>query len=187
MTSIQFFETATDFRAWLAEHHARADALHVGFYKVGSGRPSMTWPESVDEALAYGWIDGVRRRIDAVSYQIRFTPRRAGSIWSRVNLAKVEALIAQQRMQPAGLAAYAARMAGKSGVYAFERTEAATLTAEETHVFQRQMKAWHYFERTPPGYRNTVLHWVVSAKRAETRARRLMQLIEACTAQRRVR
>lgn len=187
MDSIRFFETAADFRAWLAEHHARASELHVGFYKVGAGRPSMTWPESVDEALAYGWIDGVRRRIDGVSYQIRFTPRRPGSIWSRVNLAKAEVLIAQQRMQPAGLAAYAARTAEKSGVYAFERAQPAALAADELHAFKREATAWHYFESTPPGYRNVVLHWVISAKRPDTRARRLLHLIEACAAQRRVR
>ncbi len=147
----------------------------------------MTWPESVDEALDYGWIEGVRRRIALVSYRIRFTPRRPGSIWSRVNLAKAEALIAQQRMQPAGLAAYAARTAEKSGVYAFERAQPAALAADELRAFKREATAWRYFESTPPGSRNVVLHRVVSATRRETRARRLAHLIEACVGQRRVR
>ncbi|NYZ61863.1 YdeI/OmpD-associated family protein [Luteimonas deserti] len=182
----RFFETPLEFRAWLAEHHAVASELDVGFHKVGSGRPSMTWPESVDEALAYGWIDGVRRRIDATSYRIRFTPRRPGSIWSRVNLAKVEALIAQQRMQPAGLAAYAARKAERSGVYAFERSEPAALAPEEMRAFESDEIAWQYFAASPPGYRNVMTHWIVSAKRPDTRARRLARLIEACAAQRRL-
>ncbi|WP_101926890.1 MULTISPECIES: YdeI/OmpD-associated family protein [Luteimonas] len=181
-----FFDTALQFRAWLAQHHDTATELIVGFHKVGSGRPSMTWPDSVDEALCYGWIDGVRKRIDDASYQIRFTPRRRGSIWSRVNLAKVEALIAQQRMQPAGLAAYAARDDSRSGVYAFERAAPAVLAPDETRTFQRDGLAWQYFVASPPGYRNLMTHWIVSAKRPETRARRLAQLIDACAGQRRI-
>lgn len=182
-----FFKTAADFRAWLESNHASAAELIVGFHKVGSRLPSMSWPESVDEALCFGWIDGVRKRIDEQSYQIRFTPRRAGSIWSKVNLAKVEQLKAEGRMRPSGIAAFEARKSERSGVYAFEREQPAELSASETRDFRRNAVAWTYFEATPPSYRKVMLHWVVSAKHADTRAKRLAQLIEACEAQKRMR
>lgn len=181
-----FFATAADFGHWLERHHASASELIVGFHKVGSGLPSMSWSESVDEALCFGWIDGVRKRIDEQSYQIRFTPRRAGSIWSKVNLAKVEQLLAQGRMRPAGMAAFEAREEEKTGIYAFEREQPAELSAEETRAFKRNARAWRYFESTPPSYRKVMLHWVVSARRADTRARRLAQLMEACGEERRI-
>lgn len=181
-----FFASPADFRDWLAQHHASEPALLVGLRKVGSGQPSMTWPEAVDEALCFGWIDGVRRRIDDTAYQIRFTPRKPGSIWSHVNVAKVEALLAAGRMQAAGLAAYAARSADRTGVYAFERSEPAALAPAEQQLFAADVQAWAYFERCPPGYRRVMLHWVVSAKQAATRARRLAQLMQACAEQRRV-
>lgn len=175
-----FFATPADFRDWLAQHAATAPELLVGYWKVDSGRPSMSWSESVDEALCFGWIDGVRRRIDDLSYQIRFTPRRPGSIWSAVNLAKIEALIAAGRMQPTGLAVYEARDLSKQRVYAFEREQPAELSAAELKQFRAARAAWAYFEACPPGYRNQMLHRICSAKRAETRARRLAQLIEVC-------
>jgi uncharacterized protein YdeI (YjbR/CyaY-like superfamily) len=181
-----FFASPADFRDWLAQHHASEPALLVGLRKVGSGQPSMTWPEAVDEALCFGWIDGVRRRIDDTAYQIRFTPRKPGSIWSRVNVAKVEALLAASRMQAAGLAAYAARSAERTGVYAFERSEPVALAPAELQLFAADVQAWAYFEHCPPGYRRVMLHWVVSAKQAATRARRLAQLMQACAEQRRM-
>lgn len=175
-----FFESPAGFRAWLVQHAATAPELLVGYWKVDSGRPSMGWSESVDEALCFGWIDGVRKRIDERRYQIRFTPRRPGSIWSAVNLAKVEALIAAGRMQPAGLAVYQARDLSKQRVYAFERERPAELSLAEQRQFRAAPAAWAYFETCPPGYRNQMLHRICSAKRAETRARRLAQLIEVC-------
>lgn len=181
-----FFEDALHFRAWLDQNHATKAELIVGFRKVGSGMPSMTWPQSVDEALSYGWIDGVRKRIDDASYQIRFTPRRRNSIWSLVNIAKVEELIAQRRMRPAGIAAYEVRSHKKTGVYAFERDQPAELAEEETRIFKKSSNAWKYFESSAPSYRNVMTHWVVSAKQTATRAGRLEQLIQACAEQRRI-
>lgn len=177
-----FFESATQFRAWLKAHGATTSELIVGFHKVGSGKPSMSWSESVDEALCFGWIDGVRTRIDDHTYKIRFTPRKAGSIWSVVNVAKVEALIAQDRMQPAGLAAYAKRSEAKTGIYSHERTEAPEFTAAEIRSFKKNKQAWLYFESTPPGYKRQVTHWVINVKQAATRERRLAKLIATCEA-----
>lgn len=181
-----FFASAADFRAWLLEHHASAGELVVGFHKVGSGLPSMTWPESVDEALCFGWIDGMRKRIDDTAYQIRFTPRRKGSIWSLVNIAKVEHLTAQGRMHPAGVAAYEARTSKKTGVYAFEQEQPAALSAAEVREFRKDPLAWKYFEGSAPSYRKVMTHWVVSARQATTRARRLALLMQACAEQRRI-
>jgi uncharacterized protein YdeI (YjbR/CyaY-like superfamily) len=176
-----FFDSAEHFRAWLEANHATAAELIVGFRKVGSGLPSMTWPQSVDEALCFGWIDGVRKRIDDASYQIRFTPRRESSIWSVVNIAKVEKLTAQGRMRPAGIAAYKARSSGKTGVYSFEQAQPVPLADAELRVFRKHKAAWTYFESTPASYRKVMTHWVASAKQPATRARRLAQLIDACT------
>lgn len=142
----------------------------------------MTWPESVDEALCFGWIDGVRKRIDDDSYQIRFTPRKKDSIWSAVNIAKAETLIAAGRMRAAGLEAFARRTERKTRVYAYEQKVSTPFSDAELRQFERNRRAWSYFERLPPGYRRTVLHWVVSAKRPETRARRLAELIDSCAA-----
>lgn len=174
-----YFETAADFRAWLARHAATASELLVGFHKRGSGRPSMSWPESVDEALCVGWIDGVRRRVDEHRYTIRFTPRRAASIWSAVNIAKVQQLVAAGRMTDAGTRAFALRTAARSAVYAFEQPEVAELAAQEWQAFQANAAAWAFFQATPPGYKKVVLHWVTTAKRAPTRASRLARLIQA--------
>lgn len=175
-----FFEDAAAFRAWLAENAASASELLVGFHKVGTGRPCMSWSESVDEALCFGWIDGVRRRIDEDTYSIRFTPRKPSSIWSVVNIAKMDKLRAQGKMTAAGEAAFARRSEAKSGIYSHERTDAAELSEDETARFRRDQAAWAYFETVPPGYRKTVLHWITSAKKAETRAGRLDRLIAAC-------
>jgi uncharacterized protein YdeI (YjbR/CyaY-like superfamily) len=186
MNKPTFFTDAAAFRRWLEVHVDSASELLVGFHKVDSGRPSMRWSESVDEALCFGWIDGVRRRIDESSYSIRFTPRKANSIWSAVNIAKVEALRAQGRMRPAGEAAFARRSEARSAVYAFEQPAIAELSVEELLAFQRDVVAWTYFESTPPGYRKTVLHWVTTAKKAATRADRLAKLMAACAGQRRL-
>lgn len=178
----RFFATAADFGRWLQQHAASEAALIVGYYKLGSGRPSMNWPDSVDEALCVGWIDGVRRRIDEQAYQIRFTPRRPGSIWSAVNIAKYAALTAQGRMLPAGAAAFAARRDERSMVYAYEQTEPATLSADEERLFRQQPTAWLYWQAAPPGYRKQALHHITTAKKPATRAARLARLIEASAA-----
>jgi uncharacterized protein YdeI (YjbR/CyaY-like superfamily) len=182
-----FFETAAAFRRWLEKNGERATELFVVFRKVGTGEPSLTWPESVDEALCFGWIDGVRKRIDERSYQIRFTPRKPDSIWSAINVAKVHALTAQGRMQPAGLAAFARRTQRKSSVYSYEQAGALQLTAEEIREFKKKSApAWRYFEASPPSYRRTILHWVTSARQPATRARRLAQLVAACLSRERL-
>jgi uncharacterized protein YdeI (YjbR/CyaY-like superfamily) len=185
-TAPTFFDSAEHFRAWLEANHATAAELIVGFRKVGSGLPSMTWSQSVDEALCFGWIDGVTKRIDEMSYQIRFTPRRAGSIWSLVNVAKVEKLTALGRMRPAGIAAFEARSSAKTGVYSFEQTQPIALGDAELRVFRQNKAAWNYFESTPASYRKVTTYWVISAKQPATRARRLAQLIAACAEGRRL-
>ena len=157
-------------------HHSTAAELWVGFYKVGCGKPSMTWPESVDEALCFGWIDGVRKSIDAERYMIRFTPRKPVSIWSNVNIAKVEKLLAGGRMAPAGLAAWQRRDEKRSGIYAFER-KAASLSAEQLQLFRKNERAWTFFESQAPSYQRVAAHYVCSAKREDTRNRRLAALI----------
>lgn len=174
-----FFSTAAEFGAWLDAHGATAKELAVGFHKVKTGHACMTWSESVDEALCRGWIDGVRNRVDEHAYMIRFTPRKSTSIWSAINIAKADALIAAGRMRADGLSAYQARQAAKSAIYSHERSDMPELSAPEMHAFQRHVKAWAFFESCPPGYRKRVLHAVVTAKKEETRQRRLSQLIDA--------
>ena len=177
----QFFESSDDFRDWLRTYAATASELLVGYYKVGSGRPSMSWSESVDEALCYGWIDGVRKRIDDSAYCIRFTPRKASSIWSRVNIAKFEELRRQGRTTAAGEKAFSHRTATKSEVYAYEQKDAAELSAREVRVFKSDKRAWMFFEATPPSYKKVVLHWIATAKRAEIRGTRFAKLMKACS------
>jgi uncharacterized protein YdeI (YjbR/CyaY-like superfamily) len=172
-----YFDSPAAMRAWLAAHHASKDELFVGFYKRTTGRPSLTWSESVDQALCFGWIDGRRQRVDAARYAIRFTPRRPGSIWSRINVAKVEALSRSGAMTPAGLRAFAARDAAKTGVYSFERARAATLAPADAKQFRAERAAWAYFSAQPPSYRRAACHWVITAKREDTRRRRLATLI----------
>lgn len=181
-----FFKTPADFRRWLKKHHETADELLVGFYRKGSGRPSITWPESVDEALSFGWIDGVRRSLDEESYVIRFTPRRAGSNWSLINIRKAEALIREGRMAPAGIAAFEARKPEKCGVYSFEQREHAKLDRKAETKFKANKAAWKFFQSQPPGYRKVAVFWVMSAKREETRAKRLQTLIDDSAAGRRI-
>lgn len=178
MTRPTFFETPADFRAWLEEHHDSVEVLWVGYYKKGSGRASITWPESVDEALCFGWIDGLRKSIDDVSYKIRFTPRKPDSNWSAVNIARVEELLEKGRMRPAGTAAYERRLEKKSRVYSYEQRQRAALDPEAEKRFRADPEAWKFFRSQPPGYRRTAIFWVVSAKREDTRRRRLDTLIE---------
>jgi uncharacterized protein YdeI (YjbR/CyaY-like superfamily) len=175
--SITFFATPAEFRQWLAENHETASELWVGFYKTKSGKPSITWPESVDEALCFGWIDAVRKRIDDARYMIRFTPRKPGSIWSLVNVRKVEELVRQGRMQPAGLKAFAARDEKKTGVYSFEGAARGLDAAAEKQI-RAHKEAWSFYEKQPLSYRRAAEHWVMGAKKEETRAKRLARLIE---------
>jgi uncharacterized protein YdeI (YjbR/CyaY-like superfamily) len=169
-----FFPTPADFRAWLERNHDTAAKLLVGFHKKGSGRPSITWPESVDEALCFGWIDGIRRTIDEESYTIRFTPRRPRSNWSLVNLKRVAELTKLGRMQPAGLRAFEARDARRSGTYSYEQQSAQRqaelkLAPAYEKKFKANAKAWAYFQSQAPYYQRTTIRWVMSAKMEETR------------------
>lgn len=180
-----FFETADEFRQWLAENHGSAKELLVGFYKVNSGKPSLTWSQAVDQALCFGWIDGIRKSIDVHSYCIRFTPRKSNSIWSTVNLKKVEELTQQGLMQPAGFAAFAQRQAAKSQIYSYEQAPAALDAALQAH-FQANAPAWAFFQAQPPSYRRKILHWIMSAKQPTTRLSRLERVIHGSAAGMRV-
>ena len=175
--SATFFPTPAAFRRWLEKNHAQEKELWVGMYKVGSGRKSITWPQAVDEALCYGWIDGIRKSIDADSYMNRFTPRRPTSNWSAINIKRVHELIAEGRMTPAGLAAFEKRNDRRIGRYSFEQTKEIVLDDAQEREFRRHRKAWEYFQAQRPSYRKQATWWVISAKREETRARRLATLI----------
>lgn len=175
----QFFATPAAFRAWLEKNAATAKELLVGYYKTDSGLASMSWPDSVDEALCFGWIDGVRKRIDEQAYCIRFTPRKPNSIWSAVNIAKYEKLLARDKITPAGVLAYSHRRDGRSKIYAYEQDVIADFAEPERKQFQQHESAWAFFQATPPSYQLRVLHWLNSAKKAETRAVRLVKLIQA--------
>jgi uncharacterized protein YdeI (YjbR/CyaY-like superfamily) len=181
-----FFATAGDWREWLAMHHQGEPECLVGFHKVGSGVPSMTWSESVDQAICFGWIDGVRRRIDEASYSIRFTPRKVGSTWSKINVDKVERLRRAGLMRPAGEKAFEARRDARTGIYSYER-DAVELTGEQRARFKAEPQAWVFWEAQAAWYRRNATHWVTDAKRAETRDRRLDQLIADSRAGRRLR
>ncbi len=173
-----FFATQDDFRKWLERHHETEGELLVGFWKVGSGKPSMTWPESVDQALCFGWIDGVRRRVDEMSYSIRFTPRRKTSIWSAINIAKVKALTEKGLMRPAGLAAYENKEGKRSVIYSYENAPR-EFEPEYEKKFRKNKKAWAFFEAQPAGYRRLMIYRVASAKQESTRMSRLENLIAA--------
>ena len=175
----KYFRSQEEFYRWLARHHARSCELLVGFHKRGSGRASLSWPESVDAALCFGWIDGVRRRIDAGRYSIRFSPRRPGSAWSAVNRARVRALRAAGRMHASGLAAFARRRARSSGGYSYERRPRELPARYAAHLARRP-RGRRYFEAQPPSYRRAAIWWVVSAKQEVTRERRLATLIAHC-------
>jgi uncharacterized protein YdeI (YjbR/CyaY-like superfamily) len=171
-----YFPSRAAFRSWLERHHADALKLWVGFHKVVTGKPSMTWSESVDEALCFGWIDGIRKSVDKYRYVIRFTPRKPGSIWSRVNIDRAKTLIESGRMRPAGLKALEARKENKAGIYSYEQRG-----VDLPEPYGRQLKAnktaWAFFQAQPPSYRKVAFWWIVSAKKEETRQRRLANLV----------
>lgn len=174
----QFFTESGEFRQWLEQHHNSEQELWVGYYKKGAGKPTITWPESVDEALCYGWIDGLRKSLGAESYMIRFTPRKPRSIWSVVNMNRVEELKSQGRMKPEGLRAYELRSAERSAVYSFEQKEPAKLSDAFEERIRANQQAWNYFQAQAPWYKKAAIHWVMSAKKEETRVKRLAVLIE---------
>src|SRR4051794_34155650 len=179
-----FFPTEADFRRWLEANHQSAPELLVGFWKKSTGKPSIDWPQARDQALCFGWIDGIRKSLGDDAYTIRFTPRRKGSIWSKVNVERYEALTAAGLMTAAGVAAYE-RDKHRSGLYSYEKPPA-SLTGDEEKLFRKNKAAWAYWEGQPPGYRKLVLNWVTTAKKPETRAKRLATLIEDCAAERRI-
>ncbi len=177
MKRVRFFATPDDFRAWLEQNHATEKELFVGFYKRGSGKPSLTWPESVDAALCYGWIDGVRNAIDELSYRIRFTPRKPTSTWSAINVKRVAELKQLGLMRPAGVNAFDARRGDKTGIYAYEQRKNAKLPPAYEKKFRANKKAWTFFQSQPPWYQRTASYRVISAKQEATREKRLAQLI----------
>jgi uncharacterized protein YdeI (YjbR/CyaY-like superfamily) len=181
-----FFANTAALQRWFAKYAHTETVLIVGFMKKGTGVPSVTWPESVDEALCVGWIDGVRNRIDDERYRIRFTPRRPRSHWSNINIRRIAALKAAGRMKASGLAAFAARKKSRSGRASYEQKTPAKLSPHDSKLLKRNAAAWGYYGTLPPGYRHTVTWWVASAKKAETREKRLRMLIEACVKGRRL-
>jgi uncharacterized protein YdeI (YjbR/CyaY-like superfamily) len=180
-----FFATPAAFRAWLKKHHAKADELIVGFYRKDSGKPSITWQEAVDEALCFGWIDGIRRKHSEIAYSNRFTPRRPRSNWSAINIGRVEELIRLKRMQPAGLAAFAKRTEAKSRIYSYEQKDEPEFDPPFAKKFKANKKAWQFFCGLAPSYRRLDIRWVHGAKQEATRLRRLDQLIAVCESGRR--
>ncbi len=181
-----YFKDQYEFRQWLEENHADKKELLVGFYKISTGKPSMTWSESVDQAICFGWIDGIRKTVDNESYCIRFTPRKPTSTWSKVNIQKAETLIKNKLMTAAGLEAYSRRTTENSGIYSFENEEI-LLTSELETIFRENITAWEFFSnQTPPSYRKMVIHWVMSAKQEITRIARLEKLIAASEQKKRI-
>jgi len=174
----KFFPSPPHWHAWLAEHHLGHEELWVGFYKKASGKPSITWPEAVDGALCFGWIDGVRKSLDEASYVIRFTPRRAHSVWSAVNIRRVAELMKLGLMQPRGVQAFEKRTGSRSEIYAYEQRMGARLGDAYEKRFRANKKAWKFFQAQPPWYRRTASWHVISAKKEETRLKRLAQLID---------
>jgi len=173
-----FFPSPVAWRAWLEKHHAEASELWVGLYKRESRRPSITWPEAVDGALCFGWIDGIRKSIDDISYKIRFTPRKSRSVWSAINMKRATELSALGLMHPAGLAAFQKRDGKRSGIYSYEQRKNAKLPPAYEKKFRSQPAAWKFFQAQPPWYQRTASYWIISAKKEETRLKRLAALIE---------
>jgi uncharacterized protein YdeI (YjbR/CyaY-like superfamily) len=172
-----FFATEAELRAWFERHHEDAPELLVGYYKKAAGRPGIKHSEAVEQALCFGWIDGVGQRIDDERYQVRFTPRRTGSVWSKVNVAKVAELTERGLMHPAGLLAFESRRPDRVATYSYEQPTGAELDEEQTARLQAVPAAWEWYSAQASSYRRAAAHWVISAKRAETRERRLAQLI----------
>jgi uncharacterized protein YdeI (YjbR/CyaY-like superfamily) len=177
-SKLTFFASPPEWRAWLEQHHDQLDELWVGFYKRGSGKSSITWPEAVDGALCFGWIDGVRKSLDESSYMIRFTPRKSRSTWSAINIKRLAALKKLGLVHSAGLQAFQRRTEDRSAIYAYEQGKGAKLTAEYEKVFRANKDAWKFFRAQPPWYRRTSSWWVISAKKEETRQKRLARLID---------
>lgn len=180
-----FFKDQQAFRNWLTKHYKKETELLVGFYKKDSGIPSITWPESVDQALCFGWIDGVRKNRDEQSYTIRFTPRKPTSIWSSINIAKVEKLKEEGLMMPEGLAAYELRKEHKSSIYSYEK-EPTPLAKEYEAIFKKNKTAWNFFNNQPPGYKKQMIHRIMDAKQEKTRLSRLEKIITESKGGRRV-
>lgn len=183
---VKFFETPQQLRKWLEANHESAAELWVGFYKVGSGKRSVTWPQVVEESLCFGWIDGVRKRIDIISYTIRLTPRRPRSIWSKVNINLVERLISENKMRPAGLTAFERRTEDRSRIYSYERDKH-KFNDEQQRIFESNKKAWDFFRSQPPWYQRVATYWVISAKKDETKVKRLQTLMQDSAAGRTIR
>lgn len=173
----KFFPTPADFRKWFEANHDKETELLVGFYKKDTGKPSITWPESVDQALCFGWIDGIRKKIDEDSYSIRFTPRKKSSIWSAVNIKRVGELKELGLMKPTGLFVFEQRKEDKSGIYSYEQRDKAALDPDHEKLFRANEKAWDWFHKQAPSYRKAAIWWVVSAKQESTRQKRIATLI----------
>jgi uncharacterized protein YdeI (YjbR/CyaY-like superfamily) len=182
----QFFTTADELRAWFEQHHETAPELFVGYWKKGTGGTGVSHPEAIEQALCFGWIDSIARRLDDRRYQVRFTPRRKGSVWSAVNVAKIAELTGLGLMHPAGLRAFELRKPDQVGVYSYEQPEAVRFDDRQTGLIQANPAAWEWFSRQTPAYRRSATHWVITAKRPETRERRLSQLIADSAAGRKV-
>jgi len=175
---VQFFETPAELRAWFEANHDSAGELWVGFHRKRSGMPSLTWPQVVDEALCFGWIDSVRHGLDETTYANRLTPRRRQSTWSAVNISRFEELERLGRVHPQGAAAFEARDEMRSHLYSYESRYPRVLDRDQEAALRSVPEAWEFFQAQPPGYRKLALFWVTSAKREETRSRRLDALIE---------
>ncbi len=182
---VTFFATQEDFRAWLELNHETANELIVGFYKVKSGKPSMTWSQSVDQALCFGWIDSIRKTIDSESYSIRFTPRRSNSIWSQINIDKIEELTKAGLMKPAGIKAFNLKKENNSRIYSYENDALIAGSAFEIQL-KSNPAAWDFFLKQAPSYRKAVIHWIMSAKQEATRIQRLDKLLQACSIQKKL-
>ncbi len=185
MMKVVYFKSQEEFRVWLSKAHAAAAELWLGFYKTSSGKRGTTYSEALDEALCFGWIDGVRYSVDGERYKIRFTPRKAKSIWSLVNVRRAEALTKAKKMTEAGLRAFEAREKHRTGIYAFEQKRPG-LSAKYKKLLRANRIAWEFFAQQAPWYQRTAGYWVSSAKQEETRARRLAKLIEVSVAGRRL-
>jgi len=182
---IRYFKSANDFRRWLEKNHATKQELWVGYYKKSSQQPSMTWPESVDEALCFGWIDGIRKSVDDLRYTIRFTPRRRGSIWSAVNMKRARELSDKGLMKPHGMAAFDARKENRSGIYSYEQ-RSASLDGPYEKMLRQNKAAWDFFYAQPPSYRKAIGWWIVSAKQEATRLKRLQKLVDESASRKRL-
>ena len=183
--NVIYFASPDELRDWFDAHHDTADELWIGYHRKATDRPTVSWPQAVDEALCVGWIDGVRYRIDEERHAQRFTPRRKGSIWSAINTRRADELIAEGRMRPAGKRAFEARSPEKTAIYSYER-ETAAFSKEQQARFEAEEAAWAFFQAQAPSYRRSITHWVSSAKRDETRERRFEKVLEESRGGRRI-